>query len=281
MRKRILQCILLCLVSLSVQAWEKYNYYGELKQNKTDFREYLHLVLKLDHKIRPGAKDLILSSCRGENCYSHVYHQYLGDKMARKKLYGDLHLERVDGEYAVRDVYCQITYTESDFYSHKPGPWQIPNHNKINTEHTWPQSKLKQRLYGRTLNLAISDLHALFPTNSRANSSRSNHKLADVSEVRSQVCPSVRMGYRNSVDSNFYFEPPEDHKGNAARALFYMAVRYDLEISNIEETYLRDWHRLDPVDDFERMRNDSIAEFQKTRNPFIDYPEWVEEIEDF
>ena len=36
------------------------------------------------------------------------------------------------------------------------------------------------------------------------------------------------------------------------------------------------WHELDPVDDFERHRNDVIYSYQKNRNPYIDYPEFVE-----
>ncbi|MDO9628296.1 MAG: endonuclease, partial [Acholeplasmataceae bacterium] len=38
------------------------------------------------------------------------------------------------------------------------------------------------------------------------------------------------------------------------------------------------WHLQDPVDDFERNRNDVIYGIQNNRNPFIDYPEFVEKI---
>ncbi|PKK87246.1 MAG: hypothetical protein CVV63_01700, partial [Tenericutes bacterium HGW-Tenericutes-8] len=37
-----------------------------------------------------------------------------------------------------------------------------------------------------------------------------------------------------------------------------------------------EWHQEDPVDDFERSRNQIIFESnQKNRNPFIDHPEFV------
>ena len=41
---------------------------------------------------------------------------------------------------------------------------------------------------------------------------------------------------------------------------------------------LIEWHLQDTVDDFERTRNNAIYEYQGNRNPFIDYPEWVDTI---
>ena len=82
-----------------------------------------------------------------------------------------------------------------------------------------------------------------------------------------------------------------------ARIIFYMDVRYegdngelDLEMTEsvlstssklprhgVRSTLL-EWHKLDPVDDFERNRNDVIYSYQGNRNPFIDHPELVDYI---
>jgi hypothetical protein len=102
--------------------------------------------------------------------------------------------------------------------------------------------------------------------------------------------------------SSLYWEPPDEVKGDIARTMFYMVVRYeggdpkepDLELvdgttttSSVPHTsgqlgslaVLRAWHLADPVSDAERLRNNLIySNYQGNRNPFIDYPEWVTNI---
>ncbi|MEC8418321.1 MAG: endonuclease, partial [Pseudomonadota bacterium] len=82
-------------------------------------------------------------------------------------------------------------------------------------------------------------------------------------------------------------------KGDVARSMLYMDVRYDgLTSGDTEEDLvlvnrltstseaafgkvcvLLQWHESDPVDEFERRRNERVFEFQGNRNPFIDKPE--------
>jgi endonuclease I len=88
------------------------------------------------------------------------------------------------------------------------------------------------------------------------------------------------------------FEPRDAVKGDVARMLFYMAVRYngddgfrDLELSTVSGSavprigdldVLLQWNAADPVDAFEMRRNDRIhSTWQGNRNPFIDHPEWA------
>ena len=74
-------------------------------------------------------------------------------------------------------------------------------------------------------------------------------------------------------------------RGDVARALFYMAVRYnglnlvngnpsDISGNQImgDLATLLTWNTTDPRDDFEMNRNNYIYTWQMNRNPFIDYP---------
>jgi len=133
------------------------------------------------------------------------------------------------------------------------GAWDYPNWNR---EHTWPQSKLNTS--GQK-----ADMHNLKPSDPAENSRRGN----------------LPFGY---MTGSGVYEPHDDVKGDVARIVFYMATMY-LDL-NIESGILGDldvlleWHLNDPVDDFERNRNEVIFSYQGNRNPFIDYPFFAEEI---
>ena len=93
-------------------------------------------------------------------------------------------------------------------------------------------------------------------------------------------CALSRYGRIDEARKNG-FEPPANHKGNVARALFYFSLRYDLRIKPYEEMVLRQWNILDPVDSEEVRRNTLIEKIQGNRNPFVDDSELVNLISDF
>ena len=151
-----------------------------------------------------------------------------------------------------------------------------------NREHVWPQS------YGADPGSpAHSDLHHIFACDSNVNSARSNQPFGECEEDCSSHVEAPEAMYNGHV-----FEPPAEEKGNIARALLYMDVRYegnngepDLQLINGEVSVgcdcmgsldtLLEWHLSDPVDERERLRNDEVYAIQGNRNPFIDRPEWV------
>jgi hypothetical protein len=147
----------------------------------------------------------------------------------------------------------------------------VPSPKLMNIEHTWPQSEGAN-------GFAKSDLHHLFATSSKTNSIRSSLPFCEVSNVL-WTNGFSRRGFNES--NEHCFEPPKNHRGNVARAIFYFSIRYNFPIDPNQESILRKWHIDDPVNDNELRRNLSILSIQKNSNPFIERPELVEKILDF
>ena len=108
---------------------------------------------------------------------------------------------------------------------------------------------------------------------------------SDAHHIRAEDSPenSVRNNRNYGVD---YIGPNGNvgsWKGDVARACFYMACRYDgLDVVNGDVAEhlgkigdlatLLAWNKTDTADDFEGNRNNVIYNWQRNRNPFIDYP---------
>ncbi|MEC2077843.1 chitobiase/beta-hexosaminidase C-terminal domain-containing protein [Metabacillus fastidiosus] len=150
-----------------------------------------------------------------------------------------------------------------------------------NREHVWAQSHGN---FG-TAKGPGTDIHQLRPTDASVNSSRGNLDF-DNGGTPHKECTQCKS------DSDSW-EPPDRVKGDIARILFYMDVRYEESQLNLELvdrtgtsgpyhgklSTLLQWHKQDAVDEFERNRNNLIYEqYQHNRNPFIDHPEFAEMI---
>jgi len=194
-------------------------------------------------------------------------------KTARMVLFQKVELEKDNNGYFLRDVYC------NRIIRHNVGPTKMPSHTIINVEHTWPQSQFNDHERKITQK---TDLHHLYPTDSKANGARGHLKFGEFGEsgIPLRNCAASKRG-RIAGTSETGFEPPLEQKGNVARALFYFSIRYRIAIASYEEVVLRQWHLLDPVDDAERERNNTVETAQGNRNPFIDEPEYTDLISDF
>lgn len=253
-----------------------------LERNEVDaeqshqLKSELQLTLTQVHLQTEGQRDTLHTSCPIERpqesrCLSQ--RRDISYKQARQYLFGKLHLEQSDSGYVVVDQYCQNMVTEADGV----GPGKIPNSSLINCEHTWPQSRFNPR---HSIDLQKTDLHHLYPVNSRANSSRGNISFGDVVENQSTtLCSTSSRGL--TALGTIAFEPPDQHKGNVARAIFYFSVRYNTSLPPEEEQTLRAWHHADPIDEQEQWRNEQIYDIQGNRNPFIDDDQLVSLIQDF
>ena len=87
-----------------------------------------------------------------------------------------------------------------------------------------------------------------------------------------------RSGTNKAINGNTYY-PGDEHVGDIARICLYMALRYNFPFKKVGklETFLK-WHSQDPVNEFEKRRNNILAQYQKNRNSFIDNPKFVEKI---
>lgn len=157
-------------------------------------------------------------------------------------------------------------------------------------EHTWCHSWMPS--YSSTSTPEYADQHHLFPVNQNsANAVRSNHPLGNVVSVISTFLDGT---YGYDANGFLVYEPRDQQKGDAARALLYMSVKYDgiggadwsfgyLNSTTLPAfsedpqlvSLLLDWHAQDPPSNYEIARNEYIQSIQGNRNPFIDHPEWV------
>jgi len=188
-----------------------------------------------------------------------------------------------------------------------------------NREHTWPKS------YGfpdngAEPNYPYTDMHHLFLADGDYNFYRSNKPFANCDSGCLQYATQANEGrggaggaypgdsnWTDGEYTNGRWEVWQDRRGDIARAMFYMDLRYeggqhgvtdasepDLVLTdsvaliasansgeNEQIAYmgmlatLLEWHQQDPVDEIELQHHEVVSAYQKNRNPFIDHPEWA------
>ena len=163
---------------------------------------------------------------------------------------------------------------------------------KFNREHSFPKSWFAN---GDTM---ITDIFHVIPTDKHVNGIRGNYPYGETNTPvftslnGSKFGISALQGIGGSV-----FEPINAYKGDMARTYFYMATRYGHKIGSWKPndqsaavvldgsnypvfnlpylSMLYKWHLQDPVSQKELDRNNAVYNIQRTRNPYIDHPEWV------
>ncbi len=193
-----------------------------------------------------------------------------------------------------------------------------------NREHVWCQSRGFKASTGAT-GPAGTDIHHLISGDAYVNKTVHNNTPYGYvssatgqgnldSTVNNKVGVALHQSSQDESSGHKAFEPADEFKGDIARAIFYMAARYNnyagastldptlFEANLVLANYLTsdgdhedsspthavamgklsdllEWNVLDPVDEYEIHRNDLIfRNYQGNRNPFIDFPEWAEVI---
>jgi len=169
--------------------------------------------------------------------------------------YGQRHeyLYNADGDLDNVDNVILMYTGESRYWKEYTSGTNSYQPQTYNTEHIFPQSLLSTEG-------AVTDLHQLRSSDADINSLRSNYPFADGS------------GDYKLVNGSSWF-PGDEWKGDVARMVFYLNVRYGEEFVKVGglELFLK-WNKEDPVSDFEIQRNNVIYAAQGNRNIFIDNP---------
>ena len=249
-------------------------------------------------------KSVTTTSSSGSGYYADIY----GYGTTLKGLLHNLIKTTHTTQYSYDAVTAQMKYTDEDpansnnvieIYT----GWSVNKDSygsgvtDWNKEHTWSKSHGN---FGDSPP-AGTDLHHLRPCDSTVNSRKSNKDFAaGGSAVIDNSPPEGYTGETGCFNTTNGWEPRDADKGDVARMIMYMAVRYEGDDSNfntnlelVDYIYsdagsnqpyygklatLLQWHVQDPPDAREMQRNNRIAERQGNRNPFIDFPGYAARI---
>ena len=201
-----------------------------------------------------------------------------------------------ENDNTVLDMYSENP-SGSDSYNYNHNDRTCGNYNSendcYNREHIFPQGFFNEQLPMRT------DIHHVVPTDGYVNNRRANYPFGEVTNDTWMSNNGSKVGQNTFGSySGVVFEPIDEFKGDIARMLLYFAVRYEDEVTDnswdnhtttnnplngtnnqVYETWylqlLYKWHNDDPVSAREIKRNNEAYIFQGNRNPFIDFPEYV------
>jgi hypothetical protein len=170
-------------------------------------------------------------------------------------------------------MYVEVPRAKLDYQTGSVGT------GRWNREHIFPQSRGG---FANGTDDTPDGINVWLPTN--ANDILAGH--ADAHHIRAEDGPENTS--RSNRDYGLDYNGPTGNlgswRGDVARALFYMAVRYnalsvvngnppDTTIGQMGDlATLLQWNTQDRADDFEMNRNNYIYTWQVNRNPFIDYP---------
>jgi endonuclease I len=198
-----------------------------------------------------------------------------------------------ENDGSIMDIYSERP-SGTDPYKYTPGTNQCGTYstegNCYNREHIVPQS-----LFSEAAPM-VSDIHFIRATDGKVNGMRSNYPFGKVGSATFTSMNGSKLGSSSSSGySGTVFEPIDEFKGDVARMIFYFVTRYQSKLSTFssgnmlgsstfpglqtwELNVLLAWHAQDPVSQAEINRNNASYTYQGNRNPFIDNPNYVNQI---
>ena len=153
-----------------------------------------------------------------------------------------------------------------------------PRANRIEWEHVMPAHHFGHQRQcwqkgGRkncvktdaTFRAMEADLYNLMPAIGEVNGDRSNYRFSVLPTTPAQhgACP-VKVDFKQQI-----FEPAPNIRGDIARIYFYMADKYNLNLSRGQQQLMLAWHKQDPVTMEEQALNQRISQHMGHDNPFV------------
>ncbi len=110
-----------------------------------------------------------------------------------------------------------------------------------------------------------ADMHNLVPAIGEVNGDRSNYRYgADIPKVGQYGQCKFEVDFKAK---RAY--PKEDIRGDIARIYFYMSDKYNINLSKQERRMMEVWNKQDPIDEWERVKNERVEKLQGNANPYI------------
>lgn len=192
----------------------------------------------------------------------------LGYNNGRDNMFMTIDNQRTNGQGAsVNTLECIYTGRKAVGYTSRQ---DAQNSSNFNTEHTFPQSLFNS---GEPM---LSDLFHLYPTTDRPNGSRGNFAFG----IATTPYRDVAINASSKLGANNLYMPRDSQKGRTARSMLYFVTRYQdyATFCRPQEAILRQWAKQFPPLAEEQRRNAAIFALQRNRNPFIDYPQFLDRI---
>ncbi len=235
-------------------------------------------------KAMTGAADTTTSyaACQNNQLFNALY-TLMANTQEEYYSYSSL-----PSDYVYTDCVAGLSDgTMYDFWGGRIAKW---NGSYFNREHVWPKSQASFfQINGG------ADRHHLRPASAVINQDVHGHKPYGV--VLGGEAVTDELGTPSGYTNAAYYEPADRVKGDTARILLYVYVRWRQpnlysaitgdqippmdrddeknDGANVIQSLdvLLDWIENDPVDTWEMGRNDAVERIQGNRNVFIDYPE--------
>lgn len=254
---------------------------------------YYNAAAGLTCSAKKNALETIITTGYNSQTYTALWTDYLttDDRLndaGTKTIVWDMYTDNPTGSE------CEFTFgTDQD-----NGTLGTAECQKFNREHAFPKSWFG----GSTAQFTPgTDLFIVYPTDKKVNSVRGNQPYGETNNPSITSANGCKFGPSSVAGiSGEVFEPIDAYKGDFARSYFYVATRYGVNIAawatnTVEANIALDgtkwpayelpflkmlikWHTNDPVSQKEIDRNNAVYAIQGNRNPYIDHPEYVNDV---